>query len=597
MGYYLIYLVIIYGFTYMLGYFTVIDYFVKTIENESEKKKFKKIGTIILMISSFIITIGNFSLINLIIYIFILGIICGIYVKKHNLNIIGNPNLKPITTETKKVEYIACPKCGRENIKGHTVCNNCGSDLNEKIETTKTETYVNSSDYGDIQNLTLEKYIDSFLDKKLTETNIDMKNNLIPSEALKKLNILQSIFACLLFFYVSIIFFHFPDVTYLIGFIILVVLFILSLRFNFKKYLVKQIKSRPSEKISNIIMNTKTSLVTNTSKRFLLVSSLIAVALPLFIFRNPRIFYEKLDDGYAVRFYAFGLTNMKTATIPETHNGKKIISLRGNTFSNMKSLTKINLPDSIIEIRGQAFKGLKNLESITLPENLEYLGGGAFQDCISLKSIEIPSKIKEIHGDTFNGDYSLEIVTLNKGIERIGGSAFENCDSLETITMPSTLKEIGGSAFKYSSSLRKVNLNDGLETIDGAAFSDCTSLEEIIIPDTVTSIGGESFMNNTNLSNVILSNNITEIRGNTFEGCTSLKTIMIPDSVTRIGGHAFYGSNLESVIFTPNSNLAEIGSSAFRKCYSLYEITIPRNTSVNERAFKESPTTINYFND
>ena len=594
---YLIYLVIAYAATYALGYFIVIKPLLKMIENADEKRKFKRISRIILIIASFVMVTGGFNLFNLIVYIIIFRILGKSYIKKHN----GNTSVSTVavsnTIETKKVEYIACPKCGRENIKGHTVCNNCGSDLNGKVDTTKTETYVNSSDYGDIQNLTLEKYIDSVLDKKLTEANIDMKSNLIPSEALKKLNILQSIFALLLFFYVSIIFFHFPDVTYLIGFIILVVLFILSLRFNFKKYLVKQIKSRPSEKISNIIMNTKTSLVTNTSKRFLLVSSLIAVALPLFIFRNPRIFYEKLDDGYAVRFYAFGLTNMKTAKIPETHNGKKVISLRGNTFSNMKKLTEINLPDSIIEIRGQAFKGLKNLETITLPENLEYLGGGAFQDCTSLKSIEIPSNVKEIHGDTFNGDYSLKTVTLNEGLERIGGSAFENCDSLETITMPSTLKEIGGSAFKYSSSLREVNLNDGLETIDGAAFSDCTSLEEIIIPDTVTSIGGESFMNNTNLESVILSNNITEIRGNTFEETSSLKTIIIPDSVTRIGGHAFYGSGLESVILTPNSSLTEIGSSAFRKCYSLQEITIPRNTSVNERAFKESPTTINYFND
>lgn len=590
---YLIYLVIAYAATYALGYFIVIKPLLKMIEDDSEKKKFKRISTIILIVVSFIITTGGFNLFNVIIYIIIFRILGSSYIKKRKTSTITVSN----TVQTKKVEYIACPKCGRENIKGHTVCNNCGSDLNGKVETINKETYVNSSDYGNIENLTLEKYIDSVIDKKINEANINMKENLIPAEALKKINILQCIFAVLLFFYISIIFFHFPDVTYIIGFIILVVLLVLSLRFNFKKYLIKQIKARPSEKISNIIMNTKTSLVTNTSKRFLLVSSLIAIALSLFIFRNPRIFYEKLDDGYAVRFYTFGLTNMKTAAIPETHNGKKVISLRGNTFSNMKELTEINLPDSIVEIRGQAFKGLKNLTSITLPENLEYLGGGAFQDCTSLKSIEIPSNVKEIHGDTFNGNYSLKTVTLNEGLERIGGSAFENCDSLETITMPSTLKEIGGSAFKYSSSLREVNLNDGLETIGGGAFSDCTSLEEIIIPDTVTSIGGESFMNNTNLVSVILSNNITEIRGNTFEGCTSLKTITIPDSVTRIGGHAFYGSDLESVILTPNSSLTEIGSSAFRKCYSLYEITIPKNTSVNERAFKESPTTINYFND
>ena len=67
--------------------------------------------------------------------------------------------------------------------------------------------------------------------------------------------------------------------------------------------------------------------------------------------------------------------------------------------------------------------------------------------------------------------------------------------------------------------------------------------------------------------------------------------------MTRIGGHAFYGdSNLSEVQLTSNSKLNEIGSSAFRQCSSLYSITIPRTTYVNERAFKESPTNIQYFN-
>ena len=38
----------------------------------------------------------------------------------------------------------------------------------------------------------------------------------------------------------------------------------------------------------------------------------------------------------------------------------------------------------------------------------------------------------------------------------------------------------------------------------------------------------------------------------------------------------------------------EIGSSAFRNCYKLNEIYLPRNAYVNERAFKNSPTKIIY---
>ena len=93
-----------------------------------------------------------------------------------------------------------------------------------------------------------------------------------------------------------------------------------------------------------------------------------------------------------------------------------------------------------------------------------------------------------------------------------------------------------------------------------------------------------------------LSRNLTEIRGNTFENCYSLKEIAIPDKVTRIGGHAFYGNqSLSKVTLTENSKLTEIGSSAFRQCYKLKNIKIPIHTTVNDRAFKESPTKVSRF--
>ena len=110
--------------------------------------------------------------------------------------------------------------------------------------------------------------------------------------------------------------------------------------------------------------------------------------MPSIIFLKPKILYEKVDNGYAVRYYAFGLTNFKTATIPETYKNEKVVSLRGNTFSNMPFLKSVKLPDTITEIRGQAFKNCKRLTDVNIPENLEYLGGGAFYNAKSIKRIE-----------------------------------------------------------------------------------------------------------------------------------------------------------------------------------------------------------------
>ena len=85
-----------------------------------------------------------------------------------------------------------------------------------------------------------------------------------------------------------------------------------------------------------------------------------------------------------------------------------------------------------------------------------------------------------------------------------------------------------------------------------------------------------------------------EIRGNTFQDCVSLVSIDIPEGVTRIGGHAFHGCTSLSRVIVPKT-VREIGSSAFRGCSSLRTISIPSGASVNERAFKESPTSITRY--
>ena len=294
--------------------------------------------------------------------------------------------------------------------------------------------------------------------------------------------------------------------TYIIGLIILLIYYKYTKRYDFMTYLKKEIKGRPGEKISNIVMSAKNSIVEDNLKKVRPLMIFAAFLLPLLIFKDPRIMYEKTNGGYNVRFYTFGLTNFTTASIPETYKKENVVGLRGNTFSNMHFLKKVSLPDTITEIRGQAFKNDKHLKNITLPNKLEYLGGGA--------------------------------------------------------------------------------------------FSNCTSLTEISLPDTLTYMGGETFSHASSLSKVELSENLTEIRGNSFEYCTSLSEIRIPDNVERIGGHAFFGASaLANVELTPNSKLNEIGSSAFRECNSLYSITIPKNISVNERAFKDSPTNINYFGE
>lgn len=431
------------------------------------------------------------------------------------INNTNNINISPMNTNQINGIELKCAKCNSVLKITDKFCQSCGTPFdqnnvvvsennNSSIPIPQKEKVI-PSNFDSIYSLSEGMMIEEFIKKELVKAGIDNSVKLVPNDILKRKNILNTIFSVLVFVYISLIFFHFPIYTYVFGLIILFIFYKITRKYNLIKYLTKQIKERPGEKISNIVMNVKNTFVNDSSKSIFIVSILVAISLPLIIFFTPKIIYEKTNGGYAVRYYMYGLTNLKSASIPEMHNNEPVVSLRGNTFSNMPFLESVILPNTIVEIRGQAFKNCYKLKEINIPNKLEYLGGGSFYNAKSIKNIELP--------------------------------------------------------------------------------------------DTLTYLGGESFYGANSLEYVKLSNNLTEIRGDSFEYCTSLKKITIPDNVTRIGGHAFYGdSNLSEVQLTSNSKLNEIGSSAFRQCSSLYSITIPRTTYVNERAFKESPTNIQYFN-
>lgn len=200
---------------------------------------------------------------------------------------------------------------------------------------TVTGRIVHAEDFDPLFAMSEEDCVEGFIKREMQRAGITEEQNLIPEDMLRRKNILNAVLAVLLFVYISLFFFHFPMKTYVIGLIILVVYAFLTSRYQLIKYLKKEIRSRSQEKISNIVMNVKASMVPDYSKKLKWALMAVAVAGSLLLFSKPRIFYEQADDGYYVRFYVYGLTNMTTATIPDTYQGEKVVGLRGNTFSNM----------------------------------------------------------------------------------------------------------------------------------------------------------------------------------------------------------------------------------------------------------------------
>ena len=298
---------------------------------------------------------------------------------------------------------------------------------------------------------------------------------------------------------------------------------------------------------------------------------LVAVFIPMIMFTKPKMIYFKYGDGYSLVKYTKGLTGQQDAVvIPDTYKGKNVVAIGESAFRN-SNVKNVTLPQNLESIKSKAFYDCKNLEKVYIPQKVTEIREGAFENCSKLRTVSLPDGLIDIRASAFKNDKKLSEIELPESLEYLGASAFAYCNLLKEITIPSKVVELNGQTFEY-----------------------CTSLRRIYLHDNIISIHGENFVGDINLDNVVLPSKITEIRGNTFEGCSSLSSIVIPEGVTRIGGHAFYGCRKLSYVDIP-STVVEIGSSAFRQCYSLRTIQIPRNASVNERAFKESPTAVTYY--
>ena len=146
-----------------------------------------------------------------------------------------------------------CPSCG-EAFDGNNVIVSENSNTSVKVP---PKVAVHQSDFDTMYSLSEENLLEEFINKELTKAGIDKASKLIPSDILKRKKILNIIFSFLIFLYITLIFFHFPIYTYIIGIVILFIFFIVTRKYDLMKYLKKQLKARPGEKISNIVTKPK----------------------------------------------------------------------------------------------------------------------------------------------------------------------------------------------------------------------------------------------------------------------------------------------------------------------------------------------------
>ena len=478
-----------------------------------------------------------------------------------------NPN-PPITGGV----LLKCANCGADLQVTDKFCTACGTPFDgnnvQVVQDTSPvvpfDTKYYASEKVILKNMIIEEIKNQGEDAKLLSTG----------SLNKKKNILIGIFGVLTLISAILFYFNYSiGICALIEIIGLFIFWIISKRFNVVNILIKNAIKNPDEDISRLVNNIRSEKQTVLLPNFLKLVIVVfaAVFIPTITFFNPKVIYTRYGDGYQVFKYTRGITSSEEVIIPSTYKGKNVIAIGESAFQN-SNVKKVILPKGIESIKTKAFYNANQIERIDIPTTVIEIRAEAFAYMDNLTYISLPKGLKDIRAGVFAYDTNLTNVTLPSTLEYLGASAFSHCSSITEITIPKGVTEINGQTFEYMTSLKTINMHDD-----------------------ITFIHGEVFVGDTNLNNVTLPSKITEIRGNTFENCSSLTSIKIPDGVTRIGGHAFYGCTSLSYVYVPKS-VTEIGSSAFRQCYSLRSITIPRNAVVNERAFKESPTSISYYN-
>ena len=163
------------------------------------------------------------------------------------------------------------------------------------------------------------------------------------------------------------------------------------------------------------------------------------------------------------------------------------------------------------------------------------------------------------------------------------------------IIICSTIQIIEAMAFQDCKSLKKVEFEHSevaplqLHTIDEEAFLGCHKLSNVKFLSSVTKVTSAAFGNCEFMTEVNLSRTrITEISVSAFFRCYSLKNVSLPLTVNRICSDGFEDCyRLVTVEVPLGSNSIRIEEWAFSGCIQLANLILLNDSSADEAAFDD----------
>ena len=192
--------------------------------------------------------------------------------------------------------------------------------------------------------------------------------------------------------------------------------------------------------------------------------------------------------------------------VPAVIDGKKVVSIGEDTFTDCKTLKNITLSENIKNIESNSreafpcFNGCDNLKNIIVDENNSEFSSKdgvlyskdkkqlfSYPKSKKSETYNMPASVKKV--EEFNALINLKYLknlTLSKNL-----SVTPSCNdsSIESVTIPGQIGGIDESSFENCNKLNKVTITKGLRFINDYAFFECKALKEIKLPEGLQSIG------------------------------------------------------------------------------------------------------------